>query len=147
MLVRVRSTDPTYPPVEAGDTAASFADWLEGEPALHRWIAFDGATVRGHIQLADAHPYLTDALRDLDVRASHPVVEVGRLFVDPTARHHGFGAQLLSAARNHASAHSLLCALAVVHTSHAAIRLYEREGMTHVGSFHGDHGLNHVYMD
>lgn len=149
-LLRLRRSEGLYPPrrdVEA--TPASFAYWLLSEDVLGRWVALVDGRVAGHISMTGPHPYLLDALVSMEQepRAPGGFCEVSKFFVDPVAQGRGAGAALFDAAFDFANSRGLQPALAVVDTSLAARRFYDRHGMTEAGSFRGIHGENFVFVD
>jgi GNAT superfamily N-acetyltransferase len=149
-LLRLRRVEGLYPPrADVDATPGDFAYWLLSEDVLGRWVALDDDRVAGHISIAAPHPYLTDALGNLDQECSSAggFCEVSKFFVDPNVQGKGVGAALFDAAFSFARSQGLQPALAVVDTSLAARRFYARHGMTEAGSFHGIHGENFVFVD
>ncbi|WP_354214861.1 GNAT family N-acetyltransferase [Arthrobacter sp. UYCo732] len=149
-LLKLRRAEGLYPPqrdVEATPTA--FTGWLLSEDALGRWVAIVDGQVAGHISITAPHPYLTEALAGMGQvsPAPHGICEVSKFFVDPTVQGKGTGAQLFEAAFRFARREGMQPALAVVSTSLAARRFYDRHGMIETGSFQGIHGENFVFVD
>lgn len=149
-LLAVRCADPNYPPPRDADaTKESFTRWLLQEEPLARWVAIEGGTVVGFVQLVAAHEYLTKHLEqwNYDALAPNGFVEISKLFVAPDRQRRGIGAQLLASACALAWSMERQPALAVVVTSQKALDLYEEEGMRVIGTFFGIHGENRVMVD
>lgn len=148
-LLKVRVETGVYPPlIDVKFGFDNFAKWLmEDEPFL-RSIALVNGIPAGHISLVKGHTYLTDflAVADVGSKFQNGFSEIGKFFVDPDYQHHGLGKVLF----NHAIKESLESgyhpALAVVSTSHDAIRFYTNKGWKNVGSFDGYHGENIVFV-
>lgn len=145
-LQRLRLSGVDYPPAaDADNSDAALRSWLLDEPVLDRWVAETAGCVVGHVELSEPHRYLLDHLADQG-STGLPLAEIGKLFVAPEAQHKGVGAALLARARESAVARGRRTALAVLPSSDAGIRMYERAGMQHAGSFSGVHGLNYVML-
>ena len=150
LLLEVRNVDGTYPPaVDAENTVSGFSRWLMSEETVGRWVALMDGDVAGHISLTPAHGYLTQSLDDLGYVGieGRSFCEVSKFFVDPQVQRQGVGAKLFDYAIEQGWALGLQPALAVIDTSYAARRFYARKGMLEVGSFHGVHGENFVFVD
>jgi GNAT superfamily N-acetyltransferase len=149
-LLRLRRVEGLYPPrADVDANPGDFAYWLLSEDVLGRWVALDDDRVAGHISITAPHPYLTDALGNLDQECSSAggFCEVSKFFVDPAVQGKGTGTALFEAAFRFARGEGLQPALAVVDTSLAARRFYASHGMTEAGSFQGIHGENFVFVD
>jgi GNAT superfamily N-acetyltransferase len=147
VLVRMRALDPEFPPrSDATSDPASLARWLHADDELvvRRWVAEEEGVLVGHVHVTPVHDYL---VRHLGLPDGAAFLELGKLFVDPTARGRGVGASLLTAARDFARSEDAALVLAVLPSSAAAIALYRREGLSAAGHFNGVHGLNHVFTD
>lgn len=142
-LLAVRAATPDFPPVtDASSDRASLGLWLTNDPDATHWVAILEGTVVGHVQVSPAHDYL---VRQLPQLRPDTLLEVGKLYVDPSVRNRGIGAALLDQALRHARNRGMIAALAVLPSSVAAIQMYERSELRPAGSFHGVHGLNLVY--
>ena len=144
-LGALRADGVPYPTQDAGHDPVSLGVWLTGKPALGRWSArVDGRAV-GHVQSARPHPYLADWLGGQGLPwATDRALEVSKLFVHP--EHHGAaGTALLTAAVEHARFWGREAVLTVAAASVPAVRMCERQGLVHVGSYHGFDGVQHVY--
>ena len=116
---------------------ATLVEWLERGETEVRFVAVDGDGVAvGHVQLVDPAldtsglgAWLT-AYTDLSAR---PLLEVARLFVHPDHTEVGAGTALLGLATAYAHARGRDCALWVLHTQKAALRLYRRQGWVELG--------------
>lgn len=149
-LLKVREHDATYPPpVDADHNAGDFIQWLMNEETLGRWVAILDGDVVGHISLTKAHDYLTGALDSMGYESlsENGFCEISKFFVDPNVQGHGVGAELFAHVLREAWTLGFQPALAVISSSHAARRFYDHKGMLEVGSFHGVHGENFVFVD
>lgn len=149
-LLRVRVSDPTYPPQhDATPTVESFADWLMSEQVLGRWVAVADGMPVGHISITAAHPYLRNAFAVLDYPAAavNGFCEVSKFFTDPVYQGLGVGSALFCPALAAGRAAGFHPALAVIDTSYAARTFYAAKGLREVGSFTGIHGLNYVFAE
>ena len=138
-----------YPPAQdLGVGREGIRAWLMDESAEARWVAVVGDRVVGHVLVAPPHSYLTAHLASCAPEVDPgELLEVGKLFVSPSARGSGAGTALLHTARRYARTRGRRLALAVVDSSVAARRLYARDGFEPAGEFVGIHGLNHVLLD
>jgi GNAT superfamily N-acetyltransferase len=118
--------------------------------ALAAWVAVVSGHIVGHVALhpTSSPPVIDLATRALEVSAGQLGV-VSRLLVSPTARGLGIGGRLLQAAADHATLVGLRPILDVHTVLDAAVRLYERNGWTRIGSvavpFRQGEVLEHVY--
>lgn len=105
-------------------------DWLARPSQYAAWVAQRDCRIVGHIALSpaeagDVAPGVWSRRRGVDTGAT---AVVGRLFVDPAARGHGFGALLIAQAVSQARERGLHPVLDVVASDAAATALYERLG-------------------
>jgi ribosomal protein S18 acetylase RimI-like enzyme len=144
-LRTLRAAGIEYPPrQDTDDSQDSLSAWLNDGVSIARWVALDGATVLGHVQLTAPHDYI---LRHLGKTAvPEALAEVGKLFVATPAQGRGVGDRLLAHARAAAVSLRRQPVLAVLPTSDAAVRLYRRAGLQDVGEFIGVHGVNRVFL-
>lgn len=148
-LLRVRESDSTYPPQQDAEaTVESFSEWLLNAPVLQRWVALVDGVVAGHVLLTPAHEYLTDFLDTKKYPTTHErgFAEIAKFFVSPDFQGHGLGDLLFRTACAVSEDLLMQPGLAVVSTSEKAVRFYAHHGMHKIGSFHGIHGVNHVFM-
>ncbi len=89
--------------------------WLSPRGLLEAWVAQDADGIAGHVVLRDD--------RDGDGSA----VELGRLYVRPSARRHGVAVRLIAACREWAAADGLDLVLETV-AGTPAVALYEASG-------------------
>ncbi|MBW8818893.1 MAG: GNAT family N-acetyltransferase [Streptomyces sp.] len=111
-------------------------EWLSQDAALGSWVAELDGRVVGHVSLSrsaegDVAPVLWSERNGASVERA---AVVGRLFVDPQARGHGFGALLMASAAAEARHHGLHPVLDVVASDTAAAALYERLGWTRLAT-------------
>ena len=111
------------------------AGWLSPPGLAAAWVAEDGDRVVGHVGLA--------AGVEGPAAGGPPgrLVQVTRLFVDPTARRRGSARELLATARAAGAAAGLRLVLEVVDDGGPAPRVYERLGWHPVGSRTADWAL------
>lgn len=149
VLERIWQSDPCYPPRNSTDgTSASLETWLTEAIALGSWVALVEGAVAGHILTTEAHGYLLRHLAGSGWSESMnaDVAEIGKFFVDPLHQRLGIGSVLLATVVNYLLAAGRRPALAVLAPSAAARRLYSSRGMTDLGTFEGDDGINHVFV-
>jgi GNAT superfamily N-acetyltransferase len=147
VLARVRAADRFYPPPRVADDPAAYLAWLSERMCLARWVAFVDGTVVGHVLLATPGDHLVRFLASAQPHLpSERVVEIGRLFVDPSARHQGLGRALFDAATREAAARGLLPALVVRETGGAAMRLYNSAGWRDVGTLSARGGTLRAFL-
>lgn len=150
ILLHVRDVDPTYPPpIDVAYGSEPFREWLMDTPMLGRWVATIGGEVIGHIAVTEAHSYLLEFLKQEAYAAVREtkLAELTKLFVDTRGQHRGIGQLLLHHALAFTRESHRTALLAVIKTSTAARRLYERNHLTLLGDFTGTHGVNYVYAD
>jgi GNAT superfamily N-acetyltransferase len=107
------------------------AEWLAQPSQLAAWVARLNRRVVGHIALTSGEGGKDGAPGEWSRLTGTPVADtavISRLFVSPSARGHGVGALLLSAAVREARERGLHPVLDVVSTDTAAVALYERLG-------------------
>lgn len=149
-LLKVRETDPTYPPPHDADaTTEDFTSWLFNDAPVFRFVAVDGDVVAGHISVVPAHDYLLNYCAKQNYVSDKPngLAEISKFFVNPYYQKHGVGDLLFTHAFNVLREHHYQPALAVISTSTKAIRFYRKHGMQELGSFEGIHGKNFVFVD
>ena len=141
VLVRVHELDG-YPVEGVADPEG----WLRHDHEMESWTASQHGKPIGQITLTRAMPD-DDASRTWSEHTGGNIDNLAipvRLFVDPNHRGTGAGQLLMSAAVDHARAHSLAVAFDVMLKDKAAIRLYERLGAKRIARalhHHGDEFL------
>jgi len=115
---------PADPPswLTVPGTLAAMVGELDGEVVAHGLIRrADGTTAAAPLARASGHPV-------------DEVVMVSRLYVAPSGRRRGAGAQLLDALLRAAAEHHVVVGLDVVDKDTAAIAMYERAGWHRVAT-------------
>jgi GNAT superfamily N-acetyltransferase len=147
VLARLRAADCFYPPPRVADEPAAYSAWLSERTCLARWVAFVDDIVVGHILLTTPGDHLVRFLASADPDIpSERVVEIGRFFVDPSARHQGLGRGLFDAATREVAARGVFPALVVRETGRDAIRLYNSAGWRDVGTLSARGGTLNVFL-
>jgi GNAT superfamily N-acetyltransferase len=135
--LRLVATHDAYPGRWPPDPAA----WLYTVDVLAAWVAEWEGWVAGHISLRRAGGQMPVRLWcDRSGRDPSGCALIGRLFVTPVARGLGLGTGLLTAACVEAAGRGLHPVLDVVDTNRAAVRLYQRLGWVHLGSYQDNFG-------
>lgn len=148
-LLKVRKSDPTYPPPQDVDnTAKDFQQWILNDEPIFRLVALDGNVVAGHISAVPAHDYLLNycATQNYATSAINGFGEISKFFVNPDYQKHGVGDALFQEALSLLKEREFHPALAVISTSVKAIRFYRKHGLLELGSFNGFHGKNFVFV-
>ena len=134
-----------YPPrTEATDDG--LLAWLtEQEPLARLVLEVDGVPC-GHIRVIEPRPDLESFLLQQGGRTPVEVcLEIGQLFVAPTAREQGAGQALtehaVSLVREHGR-HALVAAIGPESTR----KIYQRAGFEVLGAFEGADGMNTVMI-
>lgn len=139
ILRRVHELDG-YPVEGVTDTDA----WLNPPTLTRAWVATLDHQVVGHALLASPTKG-DDAARLWQEQSGTPLAVItvlGRLFVDPLARGHAAGLQLMKEALQYASTRHLTAVLDVMEKDEVAIRLYERAGWRPIGEARHTFGAN-----
>ena len=139
ILRRVHELD-RYPVEGVTDTDT----WLNPPTLTRAWVATLDHQVVGHALLTSPTEG-DDAARLWHEQTDTPLAAItvlGRLFVDPLARGHAAGSQLLREVLQYATAHGLTAVLDVMEKDEAAIRLYERAGWMPIGEARHTFGAN-----
>jgi GNAT superfamily N-acetyltransferase len=164
-------TDGAYPPRSRTDQVGGIAAWLALPPIHDRFLVRRGSNVAAYVELEDLDRLRADDRDDDDAarervaywyRAfeAHPrfardptmqlerLMIVKRLVVDPAHQRAGLGRILLRYAIQVIQfSHDQIPALVVLSTLEPAIKLYESEGATRIGSFKGHAGHDlHSYV-
>lgn len=164
-------TAGAYPPRERTDQVGGVAAWLALPPIHDRFLVRRGSDVVAYVELENLDRLRADDRDDDDVarervaywhRAfeAHPafardptmqlerLMVVKRLVVDPEQQRAGLGRILLRYAIQMIQfSHDRIPALVVLSTLEPAIKLYESEGATRIGSFKGHAGHDlHSYV-
>lgn len=147
-LVAVRAQGPYPHPLDTDADANALRAWFldldeHGEPnqrTYARMVALVDGVACGYVQTVPPHDYVTGRI------AAQSMAEVSRLFVHPEFSKHGAGRLLLKYAVQRCHKSGLTPVLAVVSTSEAAIRLYERVGWMTATIFEGIHGTNRLMV-
>jgi GNAT superfamily N-acetyltransferase len=102
---------------------------------LAAWVCELQGQIVGHVAL---HTIWSDEVAQLASsslrRPRKTLASVSRLFVDPTCRRLGLGAQLFEVVTRDAHDRGLWPVLDVVTTYTAAVALYEKSGWSHLGT-------------
>ncbi|HMD01355.1 MAG TPA: GNAT family N-acetyltransferase, partial [Candidatus Baltobacteraceae bacterium] len=129
-LLRALHLSDSYPGTWPDDAAG----WITPHGFLLAWIALSEGSIVGHLALAS----VDEAVDPEFVRASGvpaaQLVEVRRLFVDPSQRRAGIAGRLLEVAAQYASARALHPVLETTADNSVAMRCYERNGWRRIGS-------------
>jgi GNAT superfamily N-acetyltransferase len=119
--------------------------------ALGAWVADSGTDIVGHVALhPDSSEPVMALIKETTGLDNGDLGVIARLMVAPTARGAGVAQALLEVATTHAQALGRQPVLDVVSSTTAAIRLYERNGWTRLGTvtahFPGGSLEEHVYL-
>jgi len=139
ILRRVHEHD-AYPVEGVADTDA----WLNPPTLRKAWVATLDHKIVGH-SLLSSPTEDDDAARLWHQQSGMPLAAItvlGRLFVDPLARGHHAGSQLLKAALQYATTHHVTAVLDVMEKDEAAIHLYEQAGWRPIGETRHTFGVN-----
>lgn len=127
--------------------------WLAPAHQLGAWVAVAGGDVVGHVALAPMNEPAPEPFLDATGRPVSGLGNVTRLCVDKDARGTGAASALLRAAVTAGRDRGLHAVLDVFSRSQGAIRFYEREGWSRVGSGYaqwrradGERAFVHYYV-